>query len=113
MHLGNAKSKLCDVSVVAVGLVDVCWWRFCCLVFVLFGVCALWCFWCLVYVGVCWCLVVLVGAGAAVNVFKCVWWWMVAVFRAVGVHRNPIGKFLLCLMDLSLLKLPQLALVLV
>ena len=39
------------------------------------------------------------GAGAAVNVFKCVWWWMVAVFRAVGVHRNPIGKFLLCLIN--------------
>lgn len=39
---------------------------------------------CLVYVGVCWCLVVVVGSGAAVKVFKSVWWWMVVVFRGVG-----------------------------
>lgn len=39
---------------------------------------------CLVYVGVCWCLVVVVGAGAAVKVFKSVWWWMVVVFRGVS-----------------------------
>ena len=47
-------------------------WCLCSLVFLV----------CLVYVGVCWCLVVAVGAGAAVKVFKSVlvvdgggWWW--------------------------------------